>query len=449
MQPFRIFIIEDDTWYAEILKYYLSLNPDYEIELFSSGAEALKNLHKKPDVITLDYSLPDMDGVEVLRKIKATFPDLPVIIVSAQEEIGVAVDLLKEGAYDYILKNEETKDRLWKVMLNVREHVQLKNDHEALQTEVKKKYEFQNVIIGESPLLKKVFAMVDKVNRSNITVSISGETGTGKEVIAKAIHYSSPQAAKPFVAVNISAIPAGLLESELFGHEKGAFTGAVNRHIGKFEQAHKGTLFLDEIAEMDMAGQSKLLRVLQERELVRVGGTQTIKIETRVIVATHKNLAEEVRKGNFREDLFYRLMGVPLELPPLRERGKDIALLAKHFMSLFCNENKMNLPKLTPPAVSKMMQYRWPGNVRELKAVMDLAVIMADNQEIRQEHIIFNQTSKMDNLIDEETTLENYEFRIVRHFMEKYDNKAILVAQKLGISKSTIYRMLKKMDYTI
>ncbi len=447
MQNFKIFIIEDDTWYAELLEYNLALNPEYEIEKYTSGAEALKNLYKKPSVITLDYGLGDMNGEEVLKKIKEVYPELPVIIISAQEDIGIAVELLRKGAYDYIVKNEETKNRLWKIITNIRDYQELQEKHETLKKEVKTKYSAQSAIIGESQEIKQVFQMIERVKNANITVSITGETGTGKEMVAKAIHYNSNRAKQTFVAVNVSAIPEGLIESELFGYEKGAFTGANSRKIGKFELASNGTLFLDEIAEMDLIAQTKVLRVIQEQELTRLGGTQSIKLNTRLIIATHKNLSEEVKKGLFRKDLYYRIMGVPINLPPLRDRGADIIILAKTFIKNFCDENNQNQPKLSAEASKKLLQYHFPGNVRELKAIIELAIIMAENGTIKENHIIFSQNNNMDLLNSKEKTLEQYDQQIIRHFMEKYNNKAILVAEKLGVSKSTIYRLLKNMGY--
>ncbi|HPD64643.1 MAG TPA: sigma-54 dependent transcriptional regulator [Bacteroidia bacterium] len=443
MESFKIFIVEDDRLYGELLAFNLSLNPDYEVELFTTGQECVSNLYKNPSAISLDYSLPDMTGFEVLEKIKKYNPEIPVVIVSGQEDVSTAVGLLKKGAYDYIVKDEDTKDRLWNCMKNIRENLSLKKEILELKEEIGKKYEFTSVIKGNSPSIQKAFRLMEKATKTNITVSISGETGTGKELVAKAIHYNSDRAKKPFVAVNMTAIPRELIESELFGHEKGAFTGAAIRRIGKFEEAHKGTIFLDEIAEMDLSLQSKILRVLQEKEVTRVGGNQVIKLDVRVIVATHKNLAEEVKKGNFREDLYYRLLGLPIELPPLRERGNDILILAKYFVDEFCKENK--LPKLTftQAAQEKLMKYPFPGNVRELKAVVELASVMTNNNYIDAEDITFNSASQTTDFLLEENTLRTYIQQIVSHYLKKYDNNIVLVAQKLDIGKSTIYRMLK------
>jgi DNA-binding NtrC family response regulator len=248
---------------------------------------------------------------------------------------------------------------------------------------------------------------------------------------------------RSFVAVNVAAIPSELIESELFGHEKGAFTGAHSRRIGKFEEAHKGTLFLDEIGEMDLSIQAKLLRALQEREIVRIGGNEKVKTDVRIIVATHKNLFEEVQKGNFREDLYYRLLGLSIELPPLRERGNDLLILAKHFVDSFCKENKLPQKLISNEAKVKLCSYPFPGNVRELKAVMELAVVMADDDIIYDTDITFNQTANQADFLKQEMTLRDYTRNIINYYLEKYNHDIVTVAKKLDIGKSTIYRMIK------
>ncbi|MBR9860653.1 sigma-54-dependent Fis family transcriptional regulator [bacterium] len=443
-KDFNVFVVEDDEFYGEILEYHLSLNPDITVTKFSTGKEFLQNLDKGPGAVTLDYSLPDMSGEEVLRKIKEYDADIPVVIISGQEDIKTAITLLKDGAYDYIVKDEDTKDRIWNTIRNIREKENLKEEISQLKQQVTQKYDITTSMVGNSPAMKKVFAMVEKAVSSNITVSITGETGTGKEVVAKAIHYNSARAKKPFVAVNITAIPKELIESELFGHEKGSFTGAVSRRIGKFEEAGEGTIFLDEIGEMDINMQSKLLRVLQERELNRVGGNDTVKLKCRVISATHKDMAEEVRKGNFREDLYYRLLGLPINLPPLRERGNDILLLAKHFIDEYAQENDLGKLKLATKAQNKIFKYPWPGNIRELKAVIELSCVMTDSDTIEEEHVTFNSTGSIDTLLQAEMSLEEYKNRIVKHYLDKYNNDVVTVAKKLDIGKSTIYRMLQE-----
>ncbi|MFT7100358.1 MAG: DNA-binding NtrC family response regulator [Bacteroidia bacterium] len=441
---FSVFVVEDDEFYSEVLEYHLSLNPDITVTKFTNAKEFLNNLDKNPDAVTLDYSLPDMSGEEVLKKIKEYNSEIPVVMISGQENIKTAITLLKDGAYDYIVKDEDTKDRIWNAIRNIREKEGLKKEISELKQQVKKKYDFTSSIIGNSPSMKKVFAMIEKAVKSNITVSITGETGTGKEIVAKSIHYNSPRGKKPFVAVNITAIPSELIESELFGHEKGAFTGASARRIGKFEEAGEGTIFLDEIGEMDINMQSKLLRVLQERELTRVGGSGLVKVKCRVLSATHKDMAEEVRKGNFREDLYYRLLGLPITLPPLRERGNDTLVLAKYFIDEYAEENDMGKLKLSSKAQNKLFKYPWPGNIRELKAVVELCCVMTDSDIVEDEHITFNSTGSIDTLLQNEMSLEEYKNRIVKHYLDKYSNDVVNVAKRLDIGKSTIYRMLQE-----
>lgn len=427
-----------------MLGYHLSLNPEIEVQKFSTATSFLKVLDQNPGAVTLDYSLPDIKGEEVLRRIRSYNTEIPVVVISEQEDISTAISLLNEGAYDYIVKNEDTKDRLWNVIKNIREHVGLKNEISQLKQEVRKRYSIETSLNRTSKALKTVLTMIEKAIKSNITVSISGETGTGKEVVAKSIHYNSKRADQPFVAVNIAAIPNELIESELFGHEKGAFTRAVARRKGKFEEAGGGTIFLDEIGEMDVNMQSKLLRVLKERELTRVGGNTLVKINCRVITATHKNLADETSKGRFREDLYYRLLGLPISIPPLQDRGNDIVLLAKHFVDEHALENELGKMRVSKSAQKALFNHSWPGNVRELKAVMEMACVMADRKIISEHDLTFTPVGNMDTLLKTEMTLDEYKKRIISHFMNKYNKDVLGVAARLDIGKSTIYRLIQE-----
>ena len=443
-RPVKIFIVEDDPAYMKFLNYVIGLNPDHEIRSFTTGNEAISALHENPSIITLDYSLPDKSGEEILMEIKEYDPNIPVIIVSGQEEIGIAVQLLKLGAYDYIIKDEETKERLDYALTNSKRNIRLVNEINNLKQEITEKYEFGNSIIGNSPAIKKVFDLMQKAVKTNITISITGETGTGKELVAKAIHYNSPRKKKPFIPVNISAIPKELVESELFGHEKGAFTGAVTRRIGRFEEADGGTIFLDEIAEMELSLQAKLLRVIQEREVTRVGGNTLLPIDVRLLVATHKNLTDEVKNGRFREDLYYRLLGLPIQLPPLRDRNTDIIVLAKYFLNNFCHENQLDDLSLSRDAQEKLLRYHYPGNIRELKSIIELGAVMSNDKEITVEDINFSSPKSEENFTYQELSLKEYNDRIVDYFLRKYDNNVLKVADILDIGKSTIYRYLKE-----
>ncbi|MES2704930.1 MAG: sigma-54 dependent transcriptional regulator [Bacteroidota bacterium] len=444
MPQFKIFVVEDDPWYGEILRYHLSLNPDYDVYIYTTGNECLQNLSAGPNIISVDYLLPDMNGSELLKKIKQVNSNIPVIVISAQKDVNTAVKLIREGAADYFIKDDNTKDLLWNAVKREREHLSLVDEVEHLKEKLGQKFDFQAAIKGNSPAMSKVFALLEKASKININVSVSGETGTGKEVVAKAIHYNSERRKKPFVAVNMAAIPRELIESELFGYEKGAFTGAVGRKKGKFEEADTGTLFLDEIAELDLSLQSKILRVLQEREITRVGGNERLPIDIRLVVATHKNLLEEVKKGNFREDLFYRIMGMPIELPPLRERGSDILILGRYFLEEFCRANKLGKITIAPEAIDKLVTYKYPGNVRELKSVMELAAVMCDGSVITETDIHFTSLSKEEAFAYDEKTLKEYTNDIIAHFLRKYNNNVIQVADKLDIGKSTIYKMLQE-----
>lgn len=441
---FKIFVVEDDEWYRELLGYNLELNPDYEVTKYADASTCLAALHQKPDVVTLDYRLPDMTGEEVLKRIKDYDPEIEVIIISEQDKIETAVELLKLGAYDYLVKAKDIRDRLLNVVNNIRKNASLKTRITTLQKEVGQKYNFEKSIIGQSPAIKKVFALLEKAIRTNITVMITGETGTGKELAAKAIHFSSKRKDMPLVPVNVAAIPKDLVESELFGHEKGAFTGANFRRVGKFEEAHQGTLFLDEIGEMELSMQVKLLRALQEKEIVRIGSNKVVKTDCRIIVATNRNLQEEVKAGNFREDLYYRLFGLTIELPPLRERGNDIILLAKHFLTSFCAENELPDLSLSTSAQKKLLAYSYPGNIRELKSVVELAAVMANGDTITEDEISFGTRDALPEIMTEELTLKDYTQRIIDYYLQKYENNIKLVAEKLDIGQSTIYRMLKE-----
>lgn len=444
IKAFTIFVLEDDEWYNKLLAHTISLNPDYQVKSFFSASEFFKNIHEKPDVVTLDYRLPDNNGEDVLEKIKQQSPDTEVIIISEQDNIETALTLLKNGAYDYIVKEKNIKDRLLAIINNVQKNIKLKSRITILEKELQKKHDFSQSIIGSSGAMNNISTLIEKALGINITVTITGETGTGKEVVAKTIHYNSPRKHKPFVAVNIAAIPSELIESELFGHEKGAFTGALARRVGKFEEANGGTLFLDEIGEMELTLQAKLLRVLQEKEITRIGSNTAVKTDCRIIVATHRNLKEEVRNGKFREDLYFRLYGLIIDLPPLRERGKDVLILAKYFMDLFCKENELPQKTLSDDAQHKLMSYRFPGNVRELKSTVELAIVMSNSDIILAEHINLSSSDIISENFSEEMTMKEYELRIIKTYLKKYDDNMKLVAQKLDLGLSTLYRLVKE-----
>jgi DNA-binding NtrC family response regulator len=440
----KIFVVEDDLIFAKSIKYYLGLNPDNEVEHYTNGKDALSNRYKNPDLLILDYHLPGMNGMEIMKSFHKFNPKLFIIIMSSQNDIKVAVNLMREGAFDYYVKDSDLKDRLWMSMEKISKLSGYEKKIEKLEAEVENKYAYNTLIRGNSKPIKNIYSLIEKATKTNINVSVSGETGTGKELVAKAIHYNSDRRKEPFVAVNVSAIPSELIESELFGYEKGAFTGANSRKYGKFEEANNGTLFLDEIGDMDWGMQSKILRVLQENELTRIGGNTTVRLNVRLIVATHKNLADLVRKGEFREDLYYRILGLPIQIPPLRSREGDVLLLAKFFVEEFSKANNMPLKKLGLSAQEKLKSYHFPGNVRELKSISELSVVMSNGDTIEAADINFSSLGSVEDIFSEELTMKEYHKKIINYFLKKYDNKVRLVAKKLDVGKSSIYNMLKE-----
>jgi two-component system, NtrC family, response regulator AtoC len=443
-KPFKIFVVEDSEWYNKLLVYTLSLNPDYDIKSFFNGNDFLNCLHEAPDIVTLDYRLPDMTGLQLLNKIRQENNEAQVILISEQSDIDMVVTLLKMGAVDYITKSDDIKERLLNTVKNIRDGIGMKREIFTLRREIQKKYNFNKSIIGESPAIKVIYERIEKALGTNISVIISGETGTGKELVAKAIHYNSSRKDKSFVAVNVAAIPSELIESELFGHEKGSFTGASIRRIGKFEEADGGSLFLDEIGEMELNLQVKILRALQEKEIVRIGSNSPVRTDCRIIVATNKNLKEEVKRGKFREDLYYRLLGLPIELPPLRDRGNDILILAHHFIEIFCNENNLHTKKLSEKAQMKLLSYSFPGNIRELKSVIELAVTLSDEGEIEPADIILDSGDAVSyNTSEDQLTMREYELKIIKSTLKKHNMDIKVAANKLEIGVSTIYRILK------
>lgn len=441
----KIFVVEDDAWYGEVLKCYLELNPDYQVAVMPTGKACLDNLHLCPDVVCIDFGLPDMDGTRLFSCIRLVNKQVPVIVISGQEEVAIALDLMKMGVSDYLLKNDDTRELLWASLLRIRETGKA---NELKQWGSRRRVK-QGFLVGGSRAMQGVLDLVHKVAESNINVSISGETGTGKEQVAKAIHAYSARGKKPFVCLNMAAIPFELMESELFGHEKGAFTGAISRRIGKFEEAHGGTIFLDEITELDLSMQVKLLRVLQEREVCRLGGTDVHKLDIRVITAANKDIWAEVNAGRFREDLYYRIMGIPIKLPALRERVEDIGLLAGHFIQEFAAANNMPEPELSEEALYKLMRYNYPGNVRELKTMIELACVMSNGIEIQAGDVCFPANPSRDTFLTLEKTLDEHIIDIIKFYLKKYDDRVTVVADKLHIGRSTIYNLLKKNGITV
>ncbi len=392
----RFFVVDDDKHYARLLSYRIDKEKTHEVHVFHSGEDALDQLDAlRPDLVLLDIMMPGIGGMETLRRLQLFQPDLPVVMISAQGTADVAVEAMKGGATDYITKGQDDLVKLDVVVKRLKDRVKLAREVEQLRAEVAKKYGMEE-IVGDSPAMERVYQLIQKTLRGNLTVAIQGESGTGKELVARAIHFNSdppPGEAEvgPFVVVNCAAIPKELMESEFFGHEKGSFTGAHARHIGKFEQADGGTLFLDEVGELNLELQAKLLRALQNREITRVGGSGTIKFECRVISATNKDVLAMVRAGTFREDLYYRLFQFPVDLPPLRARGNDVLLLAQGVLEDYVKAHpQFKGKRLAGDAVRAMMEYPWPGNVRELKSTVERAILIADGDEITEADLLIN-----------------------------------------------------------
>lgn len=386
----KIFVVEDDLAFGTIIKRTLEKeNNNYDVTHFRSGEDFLNNIHLNPDIVTLDYNLPGISGLDILKKINDYDNTIAPIIVSGQESVEVAVDAYKNGAKYYIVKNPNTFAELTHVVKNLTLNVNLKKEVEILREQIIDRNKYAS-LIGESKAALQILRLVQKVEKNNVLVLITGESGTGKEVVARNIHYNSPRKREPFVAVNVAAIPEDLIESELFGHEKGAFTGADNKRIGKFEEANGGTLLLDEIGEMDISLQTKLLRVLQESKICRVGSNKEISLNVRILAATNQNLEKRVKEGRFREDLYYRLQGFLIRLPPLRERENDTLLLAKYFLRLFCEQNKLSNKAFSKQAMEVMMNHDWPGNIRELKSFVERAAIISETYEIDVDDLIFS-----------------------------------------------------------
>lgn len=442
-RTFRIFVVEDEPMQRRLIKYVLESNPDHEVHVFNNGKDCLDHLHLQPDLVSLDYYLPDLDGTSVLQRIKNYNKNIKVVILSGQKDISTAIKLIQQGADDYVTKDSGMEDRLANSVRLLKQNSKLEAEVGVLRQQLAKHIP-NNDIIGQSNVMKPIVKLTQKAAKSSIVVAITGETGTGKEVIARNIHYNSDRKNHRFVAINMAAIPKELIESELFGYEKGAFTGATSSKAGKFELADQGTLFLDEIGDLELSLQAKLLRALQEQEIIRIGGAKPIRFDARIITATHKNLFEEVHKGTFREDLYYRLLGLSIELPPLKARGNDVLILARHFLHHYTEKNNLENKKLSQTAKDKLLNYNFPGNVRELRSVIELAAILCEETTIKPKHLQLRTQTKVFKILDDEMTLRDYTKKIIRHYLDKYDNDVTLVARKLEIGRSTIYKMLKE-----
>ncbi len=454
MTTINILIADDEP---SILKLHSHMIQElgYNPVLASDGEDAIKKLNSEIKAVLLDIKMPEKDGIEVLEHIHATYPQIPVIMVSALHDLEIAVKAIKLGAYDYLTKPLDF-DRLSTVLRNALDLSNLKEEVNELHGKLRQSELFSD-IVGESEKVNEVFDLVHKVLETDINVMIIGESGTGKELIANALHQGSKRRQGPFIAVNCSAITTELAESLLFGHKKGSFTGATEDRVGYFEQAHEGTIFLDEIGDMNLETQAKVLRILEEKKVRRVGEKEERQIDFRVISATNRDLSKAASENKFRRDLYYRLEEYPIFLPPLRDRKEDLPLLAQHFLNEFCESNKLAAKQLSKNAIETLIQYSWPGNIRELKNVVRRTAIRSNSDIIEQVDLVNSQDHsrtqdteieiKQDKKEGTFKPLEEIEKQAIEKAYFHSDRNAAEAAKLLGISRATMYRKLKQFGY--
>ena len=450
----NILLVDDEEPIREAMLLLLKA-ADYRITACASGQEALQILaNEQFDIVITDLFLPDITGIDILTKAKGLFPSLEVILITGHASAETAVRAMKEGAFDYITKPLNFEE-LRMILAKAVEKQRLLSENVYLKKQLRDKYEFSN-IIGNSPAMQKVFTRISKVIKTDSTILILGDSGTGKELIAKAIHSNGPRRDKPFIAVHCGAIPENLLESELFGHTKGSFTGAIRDKIGKFEAANHGTIFLDEIATLPMHLQIKLLRVLQEQEVERIGSNRQIKLDVRIISATNVNLEEEVKKGNFRDDLFYRLNVIPVTLPPLRERVEDILQLVRHFLAKYCKEMDRPLMSIAKEVLMALEIYKWPGNVRELENVVERTVALTEGDQIALDDLPTNITraySEQEEMptritsrgVDMVKVLSDIERKMIIDALSLADGVKARAAALLNLNRTTLVEKMRRL----
>lgn len=448
-----IFIVDDEESILKMLSHWVKNQWGYNVKTFTNGTDALNAVSENPDLVLLDIMLPDINGNEVLGKIKQRVPNLPVIMLSAQGSVEVALESVRLGAFDYFPKPVD-KNRLEPAIRNAIKNFDLEREVEKLKENLQREYSFENIISADRKM-QEAFRMISKVLDNDITVLITGESGTGKELVARAIHYNGKRKTAPFVVVNCASIPRELLESELFGHEKGAFTGAHQRKIGKFELAKGGSIFLDEIGEMEMSLQAKILRVIQLKEFERVGGNEVLKTDVRIISATNRDLKSAVDNKQFREDLYYRLSSFPIQIPPLRERKADIVVLINHFVKSFNEKLGKNIKGVTKPALKYLYDYDWPGNIRELENLLERCIILTDGETIDVDILpqaITHQAGSASIsgngvLFGDDSPVipfEKLKEEAIRHSLKVTGGNIVEAARKLRIGRATLYRLMEK-----
>jgi DNA-binding NtrC family response regulator len=447
MESMKILVVDDEVPIREMIKKGLSQMGGFNVETAHNGLEAIERIEKDIfDLVLTDLKMPEMDGLELLKNIKGIRPEVMVILMTAYGSIETAVEAMRMGANDYITKPINFDDLLLHISKVQKESLLLK-ENRLLRMEVRKKFEFNN-IIGKSKKMQEIFSLIEKVAPGNSTVIIYGGSGTGKELVAKAIHYHSTRAEKPFIPFNCGAIPETLVESELFGHTKGAFTGAIQAKRGLFEEANGGTLFLDEISTILPSVQVKLLRVLQEKELMRVGSTERTKIDVRMIAATNENLEQNMKMGKFREDLFYRLHVFPIFLPDLKDRREDIPLLAYHFLDRYSKEAKKGIKGISKEAMKLLLEYRWPGNVRELENTIERAVIMTDQDQLVPndfpKDLIEGFSEMIKKGVKDRKSLNDIKSEYIKEILKEVSGNKRIASEILKVNPRTLYRFEKK-----
>ncbi len=444
----KILVVDDDQNLLELVKMRLE-SESYEVTTASMEEDAIEAVKGQAfDLSILDLQLAHRDGISLMEELHLILPEIPVIILTAYGTIESAVEAMKRGAYSYLTKPFDPRDLLFQIERAL-ENRRLTSEVHRLKGLLSERYDFSN-IVARSEKMQKVLEAVAQIGKIDSTVYIHGESGTGKELIAKAIHLASERTAKPFVAINCAAIPEALLESKLFGHEKGAFTGAIRSTKGLFVQAHEGTIFLDEIGDMSLPIQAKLLRVLQERQFYPVGGEKIVEVDVRVIVATNKDLEAQVKHGLFREDLFYRIHVIPIYLPPLRERKEDIPPLAELFLKKFCQQMKKKIKRLSPPALQRLMLHDWPGNVRELENTIEYAVAMTQQEVLTEEYILQTKGAfPNEPLKPLKEARDDYEKNYLIQLLEICKGNVSVAAKMAGKYRADFYDLVKKHNINI
>ena len=441
----HILVVDDDSYVRESTEEILR-RKGYQVDTSANGKDALVRLDEADfDLILSDIKMPEMDGIELLAAAKGKYPDIHVIMMTAFGSVDNAVEAMRKGAYDYIQKGSADPTEIELGVERALQYQDSQRENKRLRSELQDKYSFNNMI-GKAHNMEQVFDLIDTVADSRATVLVTGESGTGKELVARALHYNSSRRSAPFIRLNCAALPKDLMESELFGHEKGAFTGAIKQTRGRFEMADGGTLLLDEISEIDPALQAKLLRVLQEREFERIGSTQTIKVDVRIVATTNRDLQKEVEAGNFREDLYYRLNVIEMGLPPLRERKEDIPALVQNFVAKYNEENGKRITGVADETLDALLAYDWPGNIRELENYTERAVVVARGEALAPDDYPQRLTSgpqgRDDGGIHVGMTVHEMERRLIMKTLESCQGNRTEAAGMLGISTRTLRNKL-------